>query len=175
MGAFDAPVGGSAVNLTSGSQPYQDTIVSNAERQLKPRYKQALQQTRQSWSDKGQLGGGEDKAAQLGLQENYLNDIGGVAEQAATKGADVAENQRLVSQQHDWQTEARDKELNRLDEIAKAQRESDNANMWANLIGEGALAVGTGGGSLLAKYLAKAGKTALSSAPDDGMDMAATI
>ncbi len=158
MALFDAPVGGSATNLKSGDPAYQDAIVSNAERQLKPRYQQALNRTRQSFSDSGQLDGGLDKQAQLGLQENYLGQVGDIATGAATKGADVAEENRRTQERRNWQVEDRNKEIERLNNMADRQSSDANRNMWANLIGGAASAVGGGVGGLLAKYLANRGK-----------------
>ena len=149
-GLFDAPTGGAAVNLTSGSPAYQDAIVQNTQRQLKPAYHNALNQTQQSWSDKGQLNGGLDKAAQLGLQENYLGQLGNTATNAATQGADLAEQNRQREEQRGWQTQDRDLNLQYLKDQSNQQRDMANQQQWMQLIGQGAGALGTVGGMALA-------------------------
>lgn len=142
-GLFDAPTGGSAVNLQSGSPAYQDAIVQGAQRSLKPSYNNALKRTRQDFSGRGLLDSGLDAQAEMGLQEDYLGKLGDVATGAATKGADLAEHNRQREEERGWQTQDRDKEIERLNSIANQGRDDANANMWSNLIGGVAGAAGT--------------------------------
>lgn len=141
-GLFDAPTGGSATNLTSGSPDYQNAIVNNTARQLKPAYAQALQQSNQQASDNGQLGGGINDANRLGLQQSYLGQIGNVATNAATQGADLAEQNRQREEQRGWQLQDRDTNLQYLRDQAQQQRDAADNAQWANLIGTVGGAVG---------------------------------
>ena len=150
MGLFDAPTGGVSTNLTSGSPAYQDAIMQNTQRLLQPAYTNALHGTQQSFSDSGQLGGGLNKAAELGLDQSYLGKIGDAATNAATQGADLAEQNRQREEQRGWQVQDRDLNLNYLKDQANRQQDMSNQQQWAHLIGQGAGAVGAVGGAMLA-------------------------
>lgn len=143
MGLFDAPTGGEAVNLTSGSPEYQNAIMGNVQRQLKPAYQQALQQTRQNMSSRGLLDSGLGAQAELGLQQGYLNKAADVATQAATQGADVTEQNRRAQQQREWAVQDRDIQLAELRDQAHRAEEQAGADRWANLLGGAAGAAGT--------------------------------
>ena len=153
MGLFDAPTGaapGAGTNLTSGSPDYQNAIVQNTQRQLKPAYASALQQSNQDFSSRGLLDSGLGAQAQLGLQQGYLNNLGNTATNAATQGADLAEQNRQREEQRGWQVQDRDLNLQFLKDQANQQNENLGNQNWMNLIGQGAGALGTMGGMALA-------------------------
>ena len=156
MGLFDAPTGaapGAGTNLTSGSPDYQKAIVQGATQNLKPAYNQALQATDQNMSNRGLLDSGLGAQADLGLQQGYLNQLGQTATNAATQGADLAEQNRQREEQRQWQVQDRDTNLAYLKDQANQQQSNYNNGLWANLIGSGVGALGGIGGSLLARGL----------------------
>jgi hypothetical protein len=160
MGLFDAPTGGQATNLTSGSPEYQNAIVQNTTNKLKPAYQQALKSSQQSFSGRGLLDSGLGAQAELGLQQGYLGQIGDVATQAATQGADLAEQNRQREQQRGWQVEDRDLNLQMLRDQANQAQSNAGQAAWANLIGSGVGAAGRLAGGMLAGPAAPAGVAA---------------
>ena len=151
MGLFDAPTGaapGAGTSLTSGSPDYQSAIVGNTMRQLQPAYAQALQGSDQSMSNRGLLDSGLGAQAQLGLQQSYLGQLGNVATNAATQGADLAEQNRQREEQRGWQVQDRDLNMQYLKDQANQQQQNLGNQQWSQLIGQGLGAVGGVAGSM---------------------------
>lgn len=151
MSLFDAPTGGEAVNLKSGSPAYQDAIYNNVQRQLKPAYQNALKGTQQSFSSRGLLDSGLEAQGELGTQQHYLDQLAGTATDAAVHGADETENNRRF-------------EEGRQDRASALQFQKDEANreqgnrehdQWSSLVGAGATAVGGLAGGALYGLLSK--------------------
>lgn len=163
MGLFDAPTGGAAVNLTSGSPAYQNAIVQNTQRQLKPAYASALQQSNQDFSNRGLLDSGTAAGAELGLQQGYLNQLGNTATNAATQGADLAEQNRQREEQRGWQVQDRDLNLQYLKDQANQNQSNMGQQAWANLIGSAAGGVGGLAGTMFAGPVGGAAGTAAGS------------
>lgn len=139
MALFDAPTGGAAVNLTSGSPEYQNAVLGGFERRLKPAYASALKQTKQSFSDRGLGDSGLQRAAELGLQEDYLGKLSDATTGAAARGADVAEDTRRFNVNRS----DRQSQLDYLKQEAQQNREDAARREWMNLIGQGGQAVGS--------------------------------
>ncbi len=146
MDLFGAATGpgmpSSAGTMTSGSPAYQNAIVQNAQRQLAPMYRQALGGMNQNLLSRGMLEGGAQPQAQAQLQQGYLGQLGNIATGAATKGADVAEEQRRLAQQNQWAMQNQGRMFDFQREMQNRQAEQDAANRWASLIGSTVGAVG---------------------------------
>ena len=150
MALFDVPTGGSAVNLTSGDPAYQQAIVQQAQRNLKPAYTQALQGQQQDFANRGLDESGLAAAGEAGLNQNYLGQVGNIATQAATGGADVTlQNQRIAQQQaHEMAMEQA--QIKAQQDMQQNAMNQQNSQMWTGLIGNAAGGVGSylGGGGL---------------------------
>lgn len=149
MGLFDVPVGGSAVNLESGSPAYQSAITQQAQRNLKPAYTQALQGQQQDFANRGLDNSGLAAAGEAGLNQSYLGQVGNIATEAATGGADVTlQNQRIAQQQaHESAMQAA--QIKAEQDMQQNQQNQQNSAMWSQLAGEGANVAGqylSGGG-----------------------------
>lgn len=154
MALFDAQTGGEKTNLTSGSPEYQSAIMDQTQRSLKPAYQAALQQTRQNFSNRGLMDSGIGLQGELGLQQDYLGKLANTATQAATRGADVGEENRRRLEQRSWAVEDRDKQLAYLKEQADRAEAAAGADRWAGLIGGAAGAAGSALGGPLGGLLA---------------------
>lgn len=143
MALFDASTGGEKVNLTSGSPEYQSAIMEQTQRSLKPAYQAALKQTRQNFSNRGLMDSGIGLEGELGLQQDYLGKLASASTQAATRGADVGEENRRRLEQRSWAVEDRDKQLAMLKDQADRAEAQAGADRWAGLIGGAAGAAGT--------------------------------
>ena len=128
---FDAPTGAGYDKMdpsAPGTQGYENNIVSRATRNLKPAYQQAMGGLRQSYASRGLLDSGLEGQAEGDLSQGYLNNLGGIAEGAATHGADVNEENRRRVQQRGWQTQDRDIQMNWLQQQAnQAKEQADQA------------------------------------------------
>lgn len=164
MALFDASTGGEKVNLTSGSPEYQSAIMEQTQRSLKPAYQAALKQTRQNFSNRGLMDSGIGLEGELGLQQDYLGKLASASTQAATRGADVGEENRRRLEQRSWAVEDRDKQLAMLKDQADRAESAAGADRWAGLIGgaAGALGSAVGGplGGLLGNALVPKGQVA---------------
>lgn len=133
---FSAPTGaGTPQALTSGSPEYQEAIVGQAERRLKPRYQQSLDSTRQRFASRGLMDSGLGAQAELGLRQAYLDQLGEVGTQAAIRGADVTEQNRRREQERGWQVEDRNMLEERLRRQADMEESRANNQIWGSLIG----------------------------------------
>lgn len=172
MALFDAPAGGSSVNLVSGSPEYQDAIVSNTERRLKPQFKRANEQQQQLFASRGMLDSGLGAQAGLGLREAYLDQLGGTAERAAVRGADTAEENRRRTESRGWQVEDRNMIEERLRRQAEAEENRANQQVWGSLIGGAAGGFGGLLGNVAGRALFGGGQQQMQPPPmDDGMPL----
>jgi hypothetical protein len=168
---FDAPTGGGLTPITSGSPEYQKAIVGNTQASLKPAYTSALNRLRQSYASRGLLDSGLGAAAEMGMSQNYLGQIGDVANRAAIGGADLAENNRQRLEQRGWQVQDRDLQLQALRDQADRAERAAGQKQWADLIGGVAMAGGTAAGGPFGAYLASLGTKGVMSMADQGQQL----
>lgn len=142
-GLFGAPIGvGPATPLSTGSPEYQRNIVQNAQQQLAPMYRNALKQNMQAMSGRGLLDSGAEAQARLGTQEDYLRQMGGISSQAATRAADVAEQNRRTLQQQQYERQLFQDKMNFEREMADRKEREHGADIWSSLIGQTAGGLG---------------------------------
>lgn len=149
---FGAPTGASQDpedTSAPGTQAYQQNIVGNAARSMKPAYQQAMTGMDQSLASRGLLGSGIGASEEGGLSQGYANKVGDVAGQAATHSADINEENRRMEQQRNWQVQDRNLQMNWLQQQAdRAQGNLENQR-WADMVGGAGKAVGGAVGSYL--------------------------
>lgn len=145
---FAPQTAGPLTNVKSGSPEYQDTVVNRATRSLKPAYMQALGGLRNDMQGRGLWNSGIAALGEMDLQQDYLGKLSGITEDAAIRGADVAEENRRRSEERTWRVQDRDTQLAWLREQADRAESAANNSNWANLISGVAGAGGTALGYL---------------------------
>lgn len=161
---FAAPTGASYDKPGSaavGTPGYEENIVSGAAKRLKPAYQQAMMGLDQNNASRGLLNSGIAAQSHGDLAENYLGQLSGIADQAETHSADIAEENRRAEQQRGWQVQDRDVQMKWLKDQADRQEQIAQANQWADLVGGAAGAVG---GAVGTYYGGPAGGAALGAA-----------
>ena len=142
MGLFDVPTGGAGVALTSGSPDYQNAIVQNTERNLKPAYMAALQGQQQSMANRGLDNSGLAAAGEAGLNQSYLGQVANTATQAATGGADVTLQNQRIAQEQQLQRDLQAQQIQAQKDMEQQRINQENTAQWAQLAGGAAGGVG---------------------------------
>ena len=121
--------------VQSGAPDYQKAATELYAAQRKPYYQKALEQLRQGYAGRGMLESGLAGQGELGMQQEYLQDVGQQAQKGALAGADVAEQRRAAQQQFEWQTQLRNLDWQHLQEQMRQQEETANQQQFSQLLG----------------------------------------
>lgn len=143
---FGAPTGAGVDKpngALAGSPEYEQNIVGRAARSLKPAYQSAMLGLDQAGASSGLLNSGVQETRRGMLGEHFLNRIGDTASGAATRSADIGEENRRATERRGWQVEDRDMQMEWLREQADSEERRAQAQQWADLIGGVAGAAGT--------------------------------
>lgn len=141
----------SAPAPAAGSPEYQKGIVENAKATLQPQYKRAIMQARQGLQNRGLSRSGIALATEGDIGQQYRGELGRVAGEAATRSADLAEQNRRRLEERGWQETDLAKAMEERKRAMEAERETADADRWANLIG----AATGGAGTALGYYLSR--------------------
>jgi len=166
---FGAPTGASplsALNLQSGDPTYQNAIVTQATKNLKPAYQSALTATQQDMTNRGLGGSGMDQFAKLQDQNDFLGQVGNIATKAATQGADVTLQNQRIQNEYNQQQLLQQRQLTMEQELQQNQQnfsQNQQTNGALMNMGEklGAGALGGAFGGPVGASLATAGVEAL--------------
>jgi hypothetical protein len=136
-----------------GSDEYQQNIVNRTTRSLKPAYQSAMRGLDQQFASRGLQDSGLAGEAQMGLSQDYLDRLAGVSEDAATRGADVGEENRRRLEGRGWDVEDRNVKMDWLRQQSQEARDAAAQAQWADLLGglagaAGSYVAGPIGGSL---------------------------
>lgn len=141
---------GTALALKSGDPLYQQAITTQSMKNLQPAYKAAMASAQQDLANRGLNNSGVSAATTQGLQQGYLGQVGNIATEAATKGADVALENKRITQQYAQQTALQQQEI-----AAQKELQQNQFNNSQNQAGQSAL-LGAGekvGAGLIGGYL----------------------
>ncbi len=139
--------------LTSGSPEYQAQIIEQRRRAIVPQYAQAVQKARQVQANRGLInsGLGGEREQELGQEERGV--MQNVASQAATQGADVAEQNRRQQIADALALRMQGNQFNQQNQMLAKQQDEENRQKFNDLIGGVAGVAGGVGGNLLARQL----------------------
>ncbi len=143
--------------LEAGSDAYQQTVVNNARRQLAPQYAQAVRQARQSSANRGLYNSPVGMLGENQVQQDFRNKLFDVTQHAATGAADQALQDRRTALARAFALQQQQMAYGQQDKQTNAAQEAANNQMWADLIGGAAGAVGTVYGGPAGGMAAKAG------------------
>ncbi len=143
---FDEVGNGAGKPVTAQDSTYQDAATKGYAAKQRPLYQGALQDIRNGFNSRGLFDSGLEAQNEMGLQNQFLNDVGGFRQAAAFKGADLGEENRQREQQRGWQVQDRDMQYKYLKDMADLQRQEADQQASGNLWNAGIGALGQVGG-----------------------------
>lgn len=142
----------------SGSPGYEGRIVERTKANLMPQYANAVKQARQNMANRGLYRSGIALQTEGGIGEQYRNQLGQAANEAAISGADLAEKNRQRQEERGWNKEDLMAAIEERKRDRDTEREIADADRWANLIGSATGAVTNLAGKGLYRLFNKGGQ-----------------